>query len=160
MIVISDTSTIRYLVVLGQVNLLQQLFQTIIITHVVYQELTGIDTPHAVKAWMRNLPLWVDIHTCDETQSDSALCELDPGEKSTIHLAGILNADLVLLDELAGRRIAKARGLRITGLLGVLDQAASRNLIEIGPVIEQLIETNFYVSPRLLQQLQQKHQNS
>ncbi len=159
MIIVSDTSTIRYLVVLNQVDLLRKLFSTITITPIVYQELTAIDTPPVVREWMTNLPAWVEIRDVYGAQPDDALSELDPGERSTIHLAETLKADLALLDEFAGRQIAKARGLKITGLLGILDQAATRGLIEIEPIINRLEATNFYVSPRLLQQLRQRHRN-
>ena len=156
--VISDTSTIRYLILLKHVDLLEKLFGMIIITSVVYQELTGADTPREVMMWMRSMPTWIEVRDVYDSKSDKALYDLDPGERSTIHTAIVLKADLVLLDEIAGRRAAKAKGLRITGLLGILDRAATMNLIEIEPIISRLKATNFYISPKLLQQLQEKHQ--
>lgn len=159
MIIVSDTSTIRYLVVIDQADLLKKLFGTVIITPVVYRELTAINTPPVVQAWMTALPTWIEIRDVYSSQTNQALSELDPGERSTIHTAEALKADLVLLDEFAGRQIAKARGLKITGLLGILNQAATRGLIEIEPVLDRLEATNFQVSPHLLQALRQKHRN-
>lgn len=143
---------------LDQVDLLEKLFSTIIITPIVYQGLTAIDTPPAVQSWMTTLPTWVERDVYG-SRPDKTLSKLDRGERSTIHVAERLGADLVLLDEFAGRRIAKTRGLRITGLLGILDQAATRGLIEIEPVVNRLEATNFYVSPRLLQQPRAKHRD-
>ena len=41
-----------------------------------------------------------------------------------------IHADLLLIDERAGFRAAKKRGLCVTGTLGVLDLAAKRGLID------------------------------
>ena len=46
--------------------------------------------------------------------------ELDLGERAAIALAGAIHADLLLIDEAAGRAEAKRRNLRVTGTLGVL----------------------------------------
>jgi hypothetical protein len=40
----------------------------------------------------------------------------------------LLSGDLLLIDDRAGVRAAKRRGLRVTGTLGVLDLAAERGL--------------------------------
>ncbi|MFM7369139.1 MAG: DUF3368 domain-containing protein, partial [Sphaerospermopsis kisseleviana] len=43
MIIISDTSVITNLAAIGQLDLLQKLYNKILIPQAVYQELTGID---------------------------------------------------------------------------------------------------------------------
>lgn len=47
---------------------------------------------------------------------------------------------------------------RFVGLLGILDVAASQNLIEIPSVIQNLQETTFRASPTLLKDLLRRHQ--
>jgi predicted nucleic acid-binding protein len=81
------------------------------------------------------------------------LKHLDPGERDAILLAESLNADLLLLDENLGRQAARQRKLRVTGTLGLLDRAASRGLIDLSASLDRLTQTNFRVSPKLLQQL-------
>ena len=61
-----------------------------------------------------------------------------------------MRADIILLDEKAARGVAADRGLRVTGLLGVLGEAATRGLIELAPVINRLRMTSFRASPALL----------
>jgi hypothetical protein len=75
---------------------------------------------------------------------------LQAGEQAAILLAESIKADIILLDEKAARRIAAARGLRVTGILGVLGEAATRGLVELAPAIDRLRMTNFRSSPALL----------
>ena len=46
--------------------------------------------------------------------------ELGSGEREVIELAIERQADLVILDDLEGRRIARKRGLTVTGTIGLL----------------------------------------
>jgi len=60
-----------------------------------------------------------------------------------------MKADIILLDEKAARRVAADRGLWVTGLLGVLGEAATRGLVELAPAIDRLRTTSFRSSPAL-----------
>lgn len=55
--------------------------------------------------------------------------ELDEGEADAITIACEIGADLLLIDEALGRKIAHQEGLRITGILGVLLDAKNQGLI-------------------------------
>jgi len=65
-------------------------------------------------------------------------------------LAESINATMILLDEKSARRVAADRGLRVTGTLGVLGEAASRGLVDLAAAIDRLRKTNFRYSPALL----------
>ena len=125
MIAVADTSPICYLVLIGEI------------------------APESVRDWARSLPSWVSVQ---DPASDVALGleKLQSGERAAILLAESLRADLVLLDEKAARRLAADRGLRVTGVLGVLSEAASRGLVDLARAIDRLRTTNFRCSAALL----------
>ena len=76
---------------------------------------------------------------------------LDPGEAEAIILAEEINADLLIIDEKAGRKIANQLGLPVIGLLGILIQLKRKSVIEeVKPLLDQLIdEAGFRVSGSL-----------
>ncbi len=121
MIFVSDTSPICYLLLIGEIELLHQYGQ-VLIPQVVQQELADARLPAVVQAWISQAPEWLVIQTVD-FPSDSTLDNLDPGERAAIVLAEQRGANLIVIDDLLGRQIARSRHLRVTGLLGVLDEA-------------------------------------
>jgi predicted nucleic acid-binding protein len=156
MLVVSDTSPICYLILIDLINVLPQIYSQILIPEVVRDELADQDAPVIVQQWIRHLPTWAIVSTTQQ-KPDGNLLELDPGERAAILLAEDLGADLVLMDERKGRRIARSRGLNVTGLLGILDAAAARELIDLPRAIAQLQSTDFWVSPQLIDALLQKY---
>jgi len=79
------------------------------------------------------------------------LSELDPGEAEAIALAKELKADLLLMDERRGRRVASRLGLRFVGLLGILVEAKHKGLIKaVKPILDSLItKAGFWLGNRL-----------
>ncbi|BCU13582.1 DUF3368 domain-containing protein [Microcystis aeruginosa] len=62
-----------------------------------------------------------------------------------------LGADILILDERKGRKVAQSLGLNITGILGVLLEAKQKELImNIKPIVDQLIlKAEFRISETL-----------
>jgi predicted nucleic acid-binding protein len=156
MIIVSNTSPINYLILIGHINLLSQLFGQIIIPQAVYSELSDISAPSPVQTWTATPPDWLKIRPVSQP-SDAILDLLDPGERAAILLAQELNADLLLVDDMKARRTATERGLAITGILGILDQAATMQLINLSTAVQNLQSTSFWASDSLLQRLFDKH---
>jgi predicted nucleic acid-binding protein len=156
MIVVSDTSPINYLILIGHIDLLPKLFQQITIPQAVQSELSDALAPSPVQAWISTPPSWLKIQPVNQA-SDDTLDLLDPGERAAILLAQELNADLLLLDDMKARRIAQGRGVALTGILGILDQAATLNLIDLPTAVQRLQNTSFWASDRLFQTLLDKH---
>lgn len=156
MIIISDTSPINYLILIGHINLLPELFQQIIIPQTVHNELSDRFAPPPVQSWVANPPNWLKIQSVNQP-SDKTLDLLDPGERAAILLAQELSANLLLLDDMKARRAATERGFTITGILGILDQAATMKLIDLPLAVQRLQNTSFWASDRLFQSLLDKH---
>ena len=78
---------------------------------------------------------------------------LDLGEREVISLAEELQADFVLVDEKTARVEARRRGLTVVGTIGILDRAASRQLIDLPEAIDRLKRTTFRISLEILEKL-------
>lgn len=155
MIVVSDTSPICYLLLIGEINLLPQLYVRVLIPQAVQQELADARSPQIVQAWISQPPDWLVIQTVD-VLFNNELDNLDLGERAAIVLAEQQKA-LVIIDDLLGRQVALSRHLRVTGLLGVLDEAARQNLVDFPEVITRLQQTTFRASSKLIGLLLQRH---
>lgn len=156
MIVIADTSPVCYLVIIDQIDLLFHLYGSITIPTIVHAELESPNAPPSVHDWIRQPPSWLNIQSLNQPP-DPSLNRLDLGEQAAIALAEQLSANLLLIDERMGRQIAQQRGLNIIGLIGVLDEAATRKLIYLPTIVDRLQQTTFRISLRILESLLQKH---
>lgn len=151
MIVVADSGPLHYLILLDQTDLLAILYGEAAIPQAVLAELSSPATPEAVQAWLAEAPPWLSVVTVEPNRVDMISDSLDLGEREAIALAGILSADLLLMDERAGRAEARRRGIQMTGTLGVLRAAAERDLIQVPEVVRRLRETNFYVEEGLIE---------
>ena len=77
---------------------------------------------------------------------------LGAGESEALSLAVEIRADLLFVDERAGRRVAAALGVSVVGTLGVL-LAAKRtgSIAEVRPC-GRAASTRLWVAPRLVKQ--------
>jgi predicted nucleic acid-binding protein len=65
--------------------------------------------------------------------------EVDAGEAAALALGVSLHADLVLIDEMRGRVIARRLGLPVAGTLGVVVRAKRGGMIPAArPIIDQV----------------------
>jgi predicted nucleic acid-binding protein len=122
MIAVADASPLCYLVLIGEIDLLPQLFGRVIAPEVVIAEWLHEHAPDDVRAWASNLPPWIRREPTANAVS-AGTEKLQAGERSAIALAESLKANLILLDEKAARRVAEERGLPVTGTLGVLGES-------------------------------------
>ncbi len=155
-LVVADTSPLRYLVQIDQIELVPRLFEKIFIPSVVCDELRHPSAPEAVRSWMRSRPGWLEVSVVGASD-DPSLLGLDEGEKSAIILALTLSADLLLIDDRKGAAIARAKGFEVTGTLGVLDLAARRGMIDLAGALARLRTTNFRGRDDLFDGLLKQH---
>ena len=88
MIIISDTSVITNLAAIGQLDLLQKLYNKIFIPQAVYQELTGIDITIPGSLEVQTLT-WFEVYQVKNQGLVTTLLDkqLDIGECEAITLA-------------------------------------------------------------------------
>ncbi len=148
MIVVADTGPLHYLVLIGAVDVLQPLYGLVFVPYTVARELQDTNTPATVRAWMAQPREWCEIRP--DPPSDPTLRFLDPGERAAITLALSVDAGRLLIDEQAGRAEAERRHLTVTGTLGVLAEAHRTGLLDFEIALEQLRDSNFYLSATLV----------
>src|SRR5208282_76012 len=152
MTIVSNTSPLCYLVLIGRAEILPKLYGNVHVTQKVLEELRHPDAPPSVRHWATIPPGWLKIHS-DPEEPDKTLAALDPGERTALHLSGQLRSDVVLLDESAARSLAVQRGLKVSGTLGVLCDAARAGLLELPSALDLLRKTHFRASPELWKSL-------
>lgn len=151
MIVVSNTSPITNLAAIAHLPLLQQLYEIIVIPQAVYTEMTGVGKPVAGSVEVQTLA-WIQTqHVANDALVIALQLELDQGEAEAIALAVDLKADLLLLDERRGRKVASRFGLKFIGIIGVLIEAKHKGVISaVKPVLDKLILTaGFWVTEPL-----------
>jgi len=146
---VADTGPLNYLVLIGRIDVVPRMFERVCIPTAVRDELNQPMTPPAVRAWIAAPPDWLSIMPV-AAGADPALAVLDGGEQAAIALAAAIKADLLLMDDRAGVAAARARGIEVTGTLGVLDRASLRGLIDLSTAFAALRATSFHVGQELL----------
>jgi len=143
LLIISDASPLIALADIGELDLLRQLYERVVITDIVRGE---------VKA---ELPDWIEISTAyNQKQLQILKLELDAGEASAIALALENPQARVIIDENKGRSVAKRLGLKVTGTIGIIIKAKEQGLIHSGKdILKKLERHGFWLSEQLRRQI-------
>ena len=123
--VVSNTSPVLNLAIVGRLSLLRKQFREILIPPAALEELrVGEDLPGSQNVREAIEGGWLRVEELkDRTLVQVLERDLDRGEAEAIALALKVKAEWVLLDEKEARGIAKDLGLKVTGILGILLRA-------------------------------------
>ena len=147
--IISNTTPILSLLKIGKLNLLKELYSHIIIPQAVYEEIEmGREKP-----FYKNLLQyeWIEVVKVADSNALSFFVDLDRGEAEVLVLAKEMDADLIIMDELMGRRFVQQLGLKLTGTVGVLLKAKELGLIaSVTDLLTELIQKGTWISPKLM----------
>jgi uncharacterized protein len=114
---VSDTSPISNFAIIDRLDLFRERYGTVTIPEGVKEELDEL-THSAAKG--RILAAindgWLEVKT--NATPASLPTPLDPGETAAITLALQEKADVLLMDELRGREVARSLGIKVAGILG------------------------------------------
>ena len=152
MIVISDAGPLIALAQIDYFDLLPSLYGELYISPDVLSEVTTSEPQRPGSEEVRSAS-WihvVEIH--DLTAVDLLKERLDTGESTALVLAIEQRADVLLIDEVRGRRVAEARGLTAVGTIGTLIAGKRQGLIRaVTPLLDALLGSGFRMSERLYQ---------
>ena len=148
MIVVGDSSVLIALQRVDAWTLLPRLYGEVHVPDAVWLEVFSPRTDGR----QPSPPSWLVRHPPHPVSQAVPWIEpLDPGETEAILLARELPADLLLIDETAGRRVARRLGLRVTGVVGVLLDAKRRGEItSVAAHLGRLRDAGFWLSGELV----------
>jgi uncharacterized protein len=150
MVVVSDTTTISNLYLIDKLWLLEKLYQEVIIPDTVYRELKKLRKIASDNAIQFELTSWIKVGEVHQKDLVTVL-SLDRGEAEAIVLAKEMNADLLIIDELKGRKYAKQLNIEVIGLAGILLMAKQKKLINsVEQTLNELKDkAGFWISNKL-----------
>ena len=144
--IVSNSSPLIFFSAIGILDSLADLGE-ISIPKAVYDEVTGNDLKGSNEVKHAD---WIKVVKLKDHESVTFLSVLDAGEAEAIALAIKQNADLILLDDLAGRRAANAYGIEVMGTLGLLKVMYQRGRIEnMKTTLDELQKQGFWMSTAL-----------
>lgn len=151
-IVVSDTTAITHLAKIDALNLLQKLYIEILIPEAVSSELVQVKRtqPGALQVLNSN---WIKVVKIKNQKVVHKLMRhLDLGESEAIALSIELQSDVLIIDEIAGRTVAKKLGRNIIGMVEVLIEAKKKRHIQsVKPYLDKLHNTGIRMSEELYQ---------
>jgi len=141
--VIANTTPLIALANIDRLELLRELYGSIIIPQAVMDEIIREPAKQRVRraTWIKVEPIQ------DASQKDIFRARLHAGEVEVMILAREQKADLVIIDDDAAKKTAIFLGLNVTGTLGVLLKATREGYLEkVEPVINELLRDGLFIS--------------
>ena len=153
-IVIADAGPLIALSRIGKLDLLQQLFQQIIITTTVRDEI--LENEHCkgktevIKAINAG---WIKVKSVNMMDWKTINSGVDAGEASSIYLAlQMPDTTLLIIDDQAGRAEAIYQKITITGTAAVIGMAKIQGyILSAGDVLHSLRETGYYIGDAIVE---------
>ena len=154
MIVVSDSTPLISLMKADCLHILNELYSEILIPEGVYSESTS-NNKYYEESEIIKTSSFIRVVTVDEPKAVDVLQRisgLDRGESEAIIFADDNKADILLVDEAAGRKVARSMGLHIQGTIGVLLEAYDNRILnktKIEKAIALLKENHRHISYEL-----------
>jgi predicted nucleic acid-binding protein len=156
MLVVTDTTPINYLVLIGHVDILPSLYSHVVIPQAVVGDLQHPRTPEIIRARIAAPPSWCTIQS-PHGPPDATLLYLGDGEREALTLFRELGADAVLTDDSEAYEEARRRGIPVLRTLGILEEASRRGLLDLLTVLARLQTTTFYAPSHVLSDMLARH---
>lgn len=153
--IVADASPLIGLARIDLLSVLRTLYQTVLVPPQVLSELeVSGDRPGARRLASAIADGWLSSASLTRTEGLISLQVLDPGEAEAVLLAEERPGCLLLIDDRRGRTVARARGISIIGIGGVLLVAKRERLIErLRPEVDRLADAGYRLSSALRERL-------
>lgn len=149
-LIVTNTSPLLYLHLVGHLGVLQLLYEAIVIPPAVLAELEAGARANVIVPDVATLP-WVEVKTVQTRALIPAVVDLGPGEAEVIALGLEHPGSLLILDDQLARRMAALNHLTCTGTIGVLIKAKQAGHLEaVRPVVERLRASGQWLSDELV----------
>ena len=148
--ILVDSSTLIALAKIGELDILREIFGNVNITIVIRGEVLRGNYPET-KVLKAAMAEWVEVINYEGDASELRKFGLGLGEASLLLAAR--REDRLVLDEPNARRFAESKGLRFTGLIGLLVAAVKTKRLErekAVDVLKKLARSDFRLSSDLL----------
>jgi len=154
--IISNTGPIIALAKVEKLPLLKEIASEVLISITVYRELFAKlgQESEAIETAIADFIKIIDVkEKAIDRKIEMAIANLDEGEKQTIALGSIFKEPtVILLDDRAGRQVAKELGFPTTGSIGVLLRLKEKGLIEkVGIVLEEMRSRGYWLSDQVIE---------
>ena len=154
MIVISDTTPILSLLKAGYLGLLEKLYENVLIPEAVYRELTENPAYLEEAEFIKTMGFF-SVTAVENIKSVNILRSvtgLDAGESEALIMYDEKNADLLLMDEHKGRRVAKQLKVKYIGTVGILMLAYDKGYIrqaEVKECLDAMIDSHIRLDRKI-----------
>ena len=154
MIVISDTTPVLSLLKAGCLELLEKLYGNVLIPKAVYRELTE-NPVYFEEAKIIKATIFFSVAEAENIKSVDVLRSvtgLDAGESEALIMYDEKNADLLLIDEHKGRRVAKQLKVKYIGTAGILMLAYDKGYIgqvEVRNCLDAMIASDIRLDKKI-----------
>lgn len=148
------------LIALSKINrfyILQNLFETITIPKAVYSEVIAAGQGRAGEPELRNAGWIKTSQVGNRDLVDFLKITLDAGEAEAITLAKENCANLLIIDDGAGRRMAKSTGIPITGTVGLLMRYYRDDTDEFQNAFHELLGHGFRLNNKVMAAIIKQH---
>jgi len=150
-IVINTGPIIALVAALGDLHVLESLYQRVLVPLEVSNEIhTGDSSEFAAAEF--DQALWLEKLSTPISITPFLANSLDSGEASVIQLALDENVKTVCIDESAGRRIARLNGLTLTGSIGILLRAKREGFaFSMQSAIQRMKDRGIWLSDKVVE---------
>lgn len=148
---VSNTGPVIALALIDRLDILQSLFQQVIIPDAVHKELLeGGSFGHGLPSYKK--ATWLQVLSLSTALDPLLQTVLDLGEASVIQLARDLKIDYVLIDERKGRKIARVIfGLKVIDTARILVEAKRKSILDsVGDALDRMKDSGYRLHDNII----------